>query len=187
MTENEYPEVHMHSQLLVPTFNELYDSLRTTKAWRYLSDNYASGTIATTAGSAVLTAVSLGTTAKQYRLSQWPDGIQVYLAIRFFGIAPQVVPATVGNIECLFIDNSGNTTPLGEFMSNSGGNLHPTAIIPKSITDPGETSVGKLSVQLSSSSSTATYNWSFGFSYVYLLPAEKGFKIHDKNVVYNGH
>lgn len=165
--------------LLLPQFNKLYDSLRSADAWRFVSDNYASGTISTSVNSTVQVTVKLANTPL-WRLEQWPGAVHLYLMLRFFGIAPQSVPTANAGMECMFIDNSGGTTPLGEFLSQTGGNGLPFALLNAPITDPSNTSVGVLSVALANvASSNGTYNYSFGFSAVYVVPARDGYQIYE--------
>lgn len=163
--------------VLVPKFNQLYDSLRSTQGWRYMADGLASGTISTTVNTTVTTPVNLSK-SPNWRLEQWPGGVQVYLAVRFFGIAPQTIPTANAGIEVLFIDQFGNIAPLGEFLGATGGNSSYDTILPTPITDPGNTNVGTLSVSLANvATSNAVYNWSIGFSAVYLLPARYGYEM----------
>lgn len=173
-------DVTTTTPILVPKFNSLYGSLRSTDGWRFISDNYASGSISTTVNTTVTGAVSL-VNSPHFRLKQWPGAVQVYLMLRFFGIAPQTVPTANAGMECLFIDNSGNTTPIGEYLSQSGGNGNPFAILPLPITDTEATSVGTLSIALANvANSNATYKYSIGFSYVYVLPSVSGYEIQLK-------
>jgi hypothetical protein len=163
--------------VLVPKFNTLYDSLRSTQGWKYMADAMAKGTITTTPGATASAQVTLATDPK-FRLEQWPGGVQVYLAIRFFGIVPQAVPTANGGMEVVYIDGGGNQAPLGEYLSQSGGNSNYDVILPNAITDPGTTSLGTLTVtQANVASSGGTFQWSIGYSALYLLPARYGYEI----------
>lgn len=162
--------------IVTPLYNELYDSLRTTRGWRYIADAFANGTITPTAGASKTAPITV-TLPGILRLSQWPDGVQAYWCIHSFGIAPQTTPATPGALEVLYIDNSGYTAPLGDFLSQSGGNAGQDIIIPNPITDPDNTSIGLLSVQLQpGAASPVAYNWSMGLGIAYLAPNLKGYK-----------
>lgn len=180
MEEEQKTNIHVHTPLLIPQFNTLYDRLRSSHAWKHVSDNYAKGTIATTVNTTITATVTLGETPL-WRLQQWPGAVQLYLVLRFFGIAPQALPTTNAGMECLFYDLAGRITPLGEFMAATGGNVTHQVLLPVPVTDPSNTAVGTLSVTLpNTANSNATYNWSFGFSAAYLLPSEEGYKLYDK-------
>ncbi len=174
------PRPKMHKPLdgiLVPRFNTLYDSIRSTQGWRYMADASAFGAITTAAGASTSVPVNL-TNNPNWKLEQWPGAVQVYLAIRFFGIAPQAVPTANGGMECIFTDQFGNVAPLGEYLSQSGGNSNYDVILPTSITDPGNQTVGTLTVnQANVASSGGTFNWSIGFCAVYMLPSRYGYEI----------
>lgn len=163
--------------VLVPRYNQLYDSLRSTQGWRYMADAMAKGTITTTPGATALADVTLASNP-QFRLEQWPGAVQVFLAIRFFGIVPAAVPTANGGMEVIYIDKSGNQAPLGEYLSQAGGNSNYDVIMPMAITDPGTTALGTLSVtQANVASSGGTFQWSIGFSAIYMLPARYGYEM----------
>jgi hypothetical protein len=140
----------------------------------------ASGTITSVVNQTVAVPVTLSADP-HWRLEQWPGAVQVYLAIRFFGIVPQAAPTTVTGISVTFQDQGGNSAPLGEFVNSVGGNnYNGLTIMPSPITDPGQLQVGSLAVTLPNiATSTATYHWSIGFSAVYLLPARYGYEVLD--------
>lgn len=164
-------------QVLVPRFNTLYDSLRTTQGWRYMADGLARGTITTVAGQPVQVPVTLDHDPK-WRLEMWPGAVQVFLAIRFFGIVPQALPTVNAGMECIFIDQFGNYAPLGEVLCQSGGNSNYDVILPTPITDPSNQAVGSLVVTQSNiANSNGTHNWSIGFSALYMLPSRYGYEI----------
>ena len=172
--------------ILVPQFNQLYDNLRSQQAWRYSSDNSAGGTITTIAGQTVSTNVVLRN-APNYRTSQWPGGIQVYLVIRFFSFAPQTATfATPGALDISFTDKSGNLAPLGDFISNSAFNGGFDTLLSVPVTDPGEQNVGILNVALNAGATVGTYIWQMGFSYAYLVPALQGYKIEHTHAIAEG-
>lgn len=172
--------------ILVPRYNQLYDSLRSQQAWRYSADNSAGGTFVTTAGATVATAVALRNTPN-YRTSQWPGGVQVYLVIRSFSFAPQTATfATPGALDVTFVDKSGNLVPVGDFISNQSGNIGFDTLLPVPITDPGELTVGSLNVALNAGATVGTYNWQLGFSYAYLVPAIDAYKVEHHQSVTEG-
>lgn len=174
-------------QVLTPRYNQLYDTLRSTQGWKYVSDGLAHGTISTSVNGTVTTPVTLSN-VPQWRLEQWPGAVQVYLAIRFFGIVPQSIPTANAGMEILYIDQSGITAPLGEFLAATGGNSSYDTIIPNPVTDPGNTGVGTLSISLANvANSNATYYWSIGFSAIYLLPARYGYERLDQEEYENIH
>jgi hypothetical protein len=174
---------------LVPKLNSLYDTLRTPNGWRYMADAAAKGTILTVASSTATVNVNL-ISVPYFRQEQWPNAIQVHLVVRFFGIAPQVVPATAAAMEVFFFDTSGVAVPLGEFMNTSGGNSVYDHIIPTPITDtlsslsqPATTGpqVGILQVTDPVGGTTvATYNWSMSFSLAYLLPSIEAYSLREE-------
>jgi hypothetical protein len=167
-------------KVLIPRYNELYDTLRTRGGWKYMADGLATGTITTTPGATAQASVTLAKTPN-WRLEQWPGAVQVYLCIRFFGIVPQTVPTANAGLEVLFYDQGGNIAPLGEYLAQAGGNASFDTILPTPITDPGKGDIGTITVALSNvASSGGTYNWSIGFSAAYLLPARYGYEILDQ-------
>lgn len=173
----------------VPQYNELYDSFGTVRGWRYIADGFANGTITPTAGGTATAKVTL-TLPKPLRLSQWPDGVQAYLCIHSFGIAPQTAPVTGGALEVLYIDQSGYTAPLGDFWSASGGNSGQDILIPSPLSDPGQSgqAIGQISVQLQPGGATAVvYNWSIGLGIAYLLPNIKGYQPVFRETIHEGH
>jgi hypothetical protein len=161
---------------LVPRFNKLYGTLRAEDGWRFTTDNWSNGTIATSLTAPVLVDIDMNQQSGIARTSQWPGGVQFYLAIRFFGIAPQTAQA--GNLECVYFDDSGYAVPLGEFLANAGGNENYDHVIPSAIADPGNIAAGTLSVTLNGGVTTAPVcNWMFGWSYAYLLPSRHGYDL----------
>jgi hypothetical protein len=162
-------------QHLVPRYNTLYGTLRTEQGWRFTTDNWANGTLQTSLTLPVQADINMNLT-QNARTSQWPGGVQYYLVIRFFGIAPQTSQA--GSIECVYFDDSGYPVPLGEFLANAGGNQNYDHIIPSPIADPSNQDVGILQVTLNGGVTTAPLlNWMLGFSYAYLLPSRHGYDL----------
>jgi hypothetical protein len=163
----------------VPQYNDSYDSLGTKGGWRYVSDDFAQGTVTTVAGSAVTSAVSLSTPAsmsRKFKLLQWPGAPLLYLAVRFFSFGPSTASFTIlGEINALFIDQYGNTLPLGILSNSEFYTLSEHSILPTPITDPAVTAVGTLSFTLNSGATVGNYAWQLGFSYAYMMPAKKGF------------
>lgn len=181
-------QVKPNHPITAPVYNELYDSLRTTRAWRYMADAFANGTITPTAGSTVTAKITATVPGGILRLSQWPDGVQAYFVVHSFGIAPQAAPVTGGALEVLLIDPGGYTIPIGDFWSATGGNSGQDIILPNPITDPGKLDLGLLSIQLQPGGASAvTYNWSMGLGIVYLLPNIKGYKPEFREPVHEGH
>jgi hypothetical protein len=173
--------------LLVPNFNHIYDSLRSQQAWRYSADNAAAGTFTTVAGATTPVLVTL-LNKPNYRTSQWPGAVQVYLVIRSFSFAPQTATfATPGALDINFVDKSGNLVPVGDFISNQSANIGFDTLLPVPITDPGEQNVGTLNVALNAGATVGTYNWQLGFSYAYLIPAAEGYKVEHHHSIAEGH
>jgi hypothetical protein len=174
--------------LIVPRFNRMYGSLRTSDGWRYLIDNIASGTVITSAGATATAAVNL-LLDPHWRLEQWPGGTQVYLVIRQFSIAPQTATfATLGALDITFLSNSGYVIPLGDIVSSGSEDVYLTTIIPSPLTDPDVQGVGTLQVALNAGATVGTYNWQMGFSGAYLLPDLKGYDViergtHERSVL----
>lgn len=172
--------------ILVPQYNELYDNLRTTRAWRYLADNWANGTFTTIAGTLVSTNINLQEKTN-YRTSQWPGAVQVYLVIRSFSFAAQSAIATVGSLDCYLIDKAGHTIPLGAYVSNVSGMQSIDTIIAVPITDPSEINVGTLAVTLAGTTPTVSvYNYQFAFSVAYLLPEINGYRVQKHQITPDG-
>ena len=181
--------VFRKERYLVPKLNTLTDTLRTPNAWRYMADAFAHGTIVTTVNATVTANVTLQKTPL-IRLSQWPNAISAHLVVRFFGIVPQGLPTTNAGMECIFTDNAGNSIPLGELLSQSGGNSVYDHVMPTPFTDSQSSgspvglepagaegpTVGVLSVQLPNvATSNGTYFFSMSFSIAYLLPSVEGY------------
>lgn len=178
-TKDDRPiQVRQKLPILVPRYNQIYDSVRSQQAWRYAADAQANSTFTTVANTQVNTQVKFAS-QPIWRFSQWPGAVHGYLVIRSFSLAPQTVPATVGNLDCYFIDAAGgNTIPLGDFMSNTGNNISTDILIPTPITDTENTVAGVLAVTLNGTTpSTAVYNYQLGFSVAYLTPALSGYEV----------
>lgn len=158
--------------LPMPHFNRMYGTLRHDDGWRYVIDNYASGTVTTVANATTTVAVKL-TLDPHWRLEQWPGGTQVFLAIRQFSIAPQTATfATPGAIDVLYQDTiGGQIIPLGDFVSSQGYTIFLQSLIPTPLTDPDVQNVGNLLFALNTGATPGTYNWQMGFSGAYMLPA----------------
>lgn len=161
-------------EIIVPRFNKLYGSARTEDGWRYVVDNMANGTILTVAGSTVLQTVKLNNTPN-WLLERWPGGTQLFLCIRQFSIAPQAQGATNGAIDCQYVDNSGMIIGLGDYLSNSGGDLSLNSLIPSPVTDPGLQTLGQLAVLLNTGATPETYYWQILFSGAYMIPDLQGY------------
>lgn len=169
-----HPTEHAPRGHNMPRFNTLYDSLRTSSsAWRFIADVQASGSVAVT-GAGLFTAAVTLPSAPVLRLSQFPGGTQLYLAVRSIGIAPSVATAT-GAIS-VYLTSGADTVPLAELSASSAYNAALTAILPTPITDTwsggsqGPT-LGTLNVLCQTGfTGTPTYYWRLGFSFVYLLP-----------------
>lgn len=180
------PEKH-----LVPKLNRFYDTLRTPDAWRYMADCFAHGTISTTVNATVSANVTLQK-IPLIRLSQWPNAVSAHLVVRFFGIVPQGLPTTQAGMECIFYDNAGNAVPLGELLSQSGGNSVYDHVLPTPFTDTQSSgspvglepagaegpTVGILQVTLPNvATSNGTYFFSMSFSIAYLLPSLHAYEL----------
>jgi hypothetical protein len=163
----------------VPHFNDLYDSLGTKGGWRFICDDIVQGTVTTVAASAVLSAVALSSPASmspKFSLERWPGGVQVYLCVRSFSFGPSTASfITQGEINVLFIDQFGNSLPLGIVPNNNFTQFGTSSILPTPITDPANVNVGNLSFTLNSGATVGSYAWQLGFSFAYLLPAKKGY------------
>lgn len=189
-TERIQARVFREEKHLFPKLNILYDTLRTPNGWRYMADAAARGTITTVVNATATTPVVL---IKQplIRVNQWPNAVQVHLVVRFFGIAPQVVPTANAGLEAIFYDNFGNIVPLGEFLSQTSFGSVYDHILPTPVTDSLSSGspqlepagnegpiVGQLSVFNSNlASSSGTFNWSMSFSLAYLLPSAAAYEL----------
>jgi hypothetical protein len=186
VTPENFPPVHddrprAHKpkleKALEPQLNRIYDSLRTTQAWRYTSDNLATGVITTIANTQVAAPCTL-LVPLDVRLSRWPGAVQMYLVLRSFSMAPQTATiATVEVLDCLYQDTvGGQLVALGDFLNNSSINVSPQVLIPTPITDPGVKTVGNLLITLATGGTPGTYNFQVGYSYAYLLPEIHGYE-----------
>lgn len=186
LVEHEHHTLHTLKQdfpVLVPNYNNLYDTLRSKQAWQVSADGYANGTVTTVAGTLVTSPVVLtlpaNTQSPNWRLQQWPGGTLLYLVVRSFSMGPQTATfATQGEIDVVFVDQFGNPVPLGVVPNNNFVNTFPLALLPSPITDTGQQDeLGDISFTLNAAATTGTYSWQIGFSCAYLLPALKGYNI----------
>lgn len=163
-------------KVLIPQLNALYGTIKTRDGWRYVIDNYITGTITTVANTAVNTTIKL-TLAPNLFLSRWPGAISCFLVLRSFSMAPQSAITTVGAIDVLYQDTiGGQNIPIGDFVSNSSINNNMSILIPTPITDPSNTSVGIVTTTLTGTTPTVSaYNYQIGFSFAYLLPTLDGY------------
>jgi hypothetical protein len=186
LVEHEHRIIHTLKQdipILVPNYNTLYDTLRTKQAWQFSADGYANGTVTTIANTLVTSPVVLtlpaNTQSPNWRLQQWPGGTLLYLFIRSFSMGPQTAAfATQGEIDVVFVDQFGNSAPLGVVPNNAFFNDLPGILLPSPITDTGQQDeLGDISFTLNSGATVGTYSWQIGFSCAYLLPALKGYNL----------
>lgn len=173
------PTHELKSHFMLPALNELYDTLGSTKAWRYSNDAYAVGTITTVANNTVTVPVQLVVNAP-WKQNIWPGAVQIYPVLHFFSICPQGAIATAGAITALYIDNSGITVPLGAFVSSGSYTNTNDVLIPSAITDTGQTTLGLLQITLTGTTpSVGTYSWQLAIGAAYLLPAKKGYSLQE--------
>lgn len=169
--------------ILVPNYNKLYDSWRTTQGWRYGGDAYANSTVTTVAGTTVAVDVDLTLPANYqgniWRLSQWPGGTQLFPFVRRFSLAPQTATfATVGEIDVVYVDEQGNPIAIGTFANNAAyPNQGIDVLMPGPIIDSGQQAMGTLLFTLNTGATVGTYSWQLTFSAAYLLPAIKGYHV----------
>lgn len=164
--------------LAIPNLNRLYDTLGTPNGWRYSADSFATGSITTVANATATVAINVTANAP-WKTSMWPGAVQMYPVIHNFSAAPQGAITTAGAISVVYVDNSGITTPLGVFISNTSINAGNDILIPSPITDTGNTKFGVLQFTLTGTTpSTATYSYQLSFGCAYLLPAQKGYEVH---------
>jgi hypothetical protein len=188
----ELVETHHHGPLhtlkqdipvMVPNYNQFYDTLRTKQGWQFSADGYANGTVTTVAGTTVISPVVLtlpsNTQSPNWRLQQWPGGTLLYLFIRSFSMGPQTaVLATQGEIDVVFVDQFGNSAPLGVVPNNAFFNDLPGILLPSPITDTGQQDeLGDINFTLNAGATVGVYSWQIGFSCAYLLPALKGYNL----------
>jgi hypothetical protein len=91
--------------------------------------------------------------------------------------APPFAPS-FSSLEVSYIDTGGNTTYLGEFRADVGGNIGVDTLLTSPITDTGSINVGTLLVLVSGGFSNPTYQYSIGFSTAYLLPTKEPYSEH---------
>jgi hypothetical protein len=158
-----------------PQYNRLYSTLRTEADWRYTVDNYAAGNFTTIANATVSTAVTLTVTQDHKRLSEWPNGVQLYLVVRQCAVSPTTATfATVGSVDLRYQDSiGGQLIPLGVMLNNTNFNQGYVTLIPTPITDPGVINVGNILAFLNTGATVGTYLWQISFSYAYLLPTDE--------------
>lgn len=181
--------------VMQPQFNRFYGSLRTNDGWKDIVDNYAKGSLTTVAGAQVLSNVFLAQTTQETRLSRWPGAVQMYLAIREFGIAPSTASfATIGSIDMYYQDLiGGQVVPLGSFTSSLAIQYHDLSVlIPTPITDAGYLSstvnpIGQIQANLSAGATPGTYVWQIAFAYAYLLPTPKPYDIQHVEDLLDAH
>lgn len=184
----EHPPIAHHMMkpdvpIMVPNYNKLYDSWRTTQAWRYGADAYANGTVTTVAGQTVAVDVDLTLPASYqgniWRLSQWPGGTQLFPFVRDFSLGPQTATfATAGEIDVVYVDEVGNPVPLGTYGNNTFyPNQSINALMPGAIMDSGQQAMGQLLFTLNTGATVGTYSWQLAFSAAYMLPTVKGYHI----------
>ena len=166
-------------EIMIPHFNHLYGTLRDSGGWRYVIDNYASGTVTDVAGAQATAAVVLKS-QPNWRLSQWPGGTNLYYCIRQFSIATQqpALAVTAGLVDVYYQDLlTGFSIPLGDFLSNGSATNSLDTIIPVPVSDPGATNIGILEFNLAGGATVTTLNWQIAFSGAYLLPQMEGFEL----------
>lgn len=150
-----------------PRFNDIYDSLATKEAWRYLCDAYATGTVTIAAGSTLIPVVYSLNTLLQF--SRWPVGISAYLCLQGITLVPQSIPATVGALTIVYYDASGVAVPLGGCLSSTAFSMNERKLIPVPI---NATPSGSLQFTLApSTASSITCNYQLSASFVYLSPS----------------
>jgi hypothetical protein len=163
-------------EVIIPHFNHVYGTLRDSGGWRYVIDNYASGTVTDIAGAQATATVTLKA-VPNWRLSQWPGGTNLYYCIRQFSIAAQqpALAVTAGLIDVYYQDLlSGYSIPLGDFLSNGASTNSLDTIIPIAVADPGLQTIGQLEFNLAGGATVTTLNWQIAFSGAYLLPNIEG-------------
>ena len=175
-----------------PQFNRLYGSLRVENGWQDVIDNYAKGTLTTVAATLVQSPVTLGLTSPETRLLRWPGAVQLYLAIRSFGMAPTTATfATAGSIDIYYQDLiGGQIIPLGCLPSNDEINLpNINLLIPTPITDAGALAnpIGNIQATLNSGATVGAYIWQIAFSYAYLLPTTKPYEVQHVEDLLDAH
>lgn len=178
--------------VMVPHLNKMYGSLRTEDGWTHLVDNYAKGGLTTVQGTLVQSAVTLALSNPETRLSRWPGGTSMYLAIRMFSLAPTTATfATAGSLDLYYQDIiGGQVVPLGSIINNQINSVEDMAVlIPTPITDPGALAnqIGNIQATLSAAGTVGTYIWQIGFSYAYLLPTVKPYEIQHVEEMYDAH
>lgn len=181
--QDQRPLQVKHPQLIRHVdFNRMYGTQQTVDGWRYVVDNFAKGTLTTSAGATVSTTITFALTPT-WRLEQFPGATQLFFCIRQFALTAQApgTLTTVGALDIVFQDTvGGQQIPLGDVASNVSLNLDLDRLIPTPITDPSNPTVGNLLVGLTAAATTGTYNWQLSFSGAYLLPNLRGYSREER-------
>jgi hypothetical protein len=180
-THDERPQLHKvePKEIHHIRYNTLYDSLRTTQAWRYRADVHADGFITSIPGGAAQALITLNE-VPNLRLSRWPGGVQCYYCLSFFSICPlaPTLGGTGGTALHVF-DGSGQSYPLGTFPGNTAYTNSLGILLPNTIVDPGDKRVGTLLLEEDASGAAISYTFQMAFSIAYLLPTDNGESEHE--------
>jgi hypothetical protein len=174
------PEEKPVTPLLIPRFNKIYSTLRENDTLANIADGWSSGTIATSGTFVPYTPLVINKNTP-LRLSQWPDAVQVYLAIELFSISTYATG--VGVTTVTVFDNGGAGAVVGTGQVGSNIISSPKTIFPTPVTDmlrdnDQTFTFGSLGMTLNNV--TGAINWQYGitWSYVYLLPANESYEVH---------
>lgn len=181
-----------YDNVMRPQLNRLYGSLRVEDGWQWQIDNYAKGGVTSVAAATVAANVTLAQTAQETRLLRWPGAVQMYLAIRSFGLALSTATlATAGSLDVYYQDTiGGQIIPLGSIANNDELNLtNVNILIPTPITDAGALNlpIGQVQVTLSAGATVGTYIYQIAYAYVYLLPTTKPYEVQHVEDLLDAH
>jgi len=171
--------VKERAPVLRPTYNHLYDTNRTTQAWRYGADIEinAFGQLGPAGGATLQVPVAMPQ-APNWRLEQWPGGTQLFLVLTDYAIGAEA-SVSGGPLTMKFQSLGGSVVNLG--ILGTGGlpiNLSFDVVLQTPITDPSNPQLGNLIwTQQPGAASAATLDWMISFSVAYLLPDLDGYEV----------
>jgi len=155
--------------------NRMYNSDKVESHNKLISDFLIAAEITLTQAQENSTKLVLPTLFRPFLQGQWPDSVQLQLAVTRFAIVPEVAGST-GALMCWYEDTGHYQVPLGGYQAATGGTCDIGLIAPSYITDPKFPAIGELHVYWRGGAAGATMAYEIGFSVVYLLPTERPYE-----------
>ena len=175
--------VYRKERHVVPDLNVLYDSQRTPNAWRYTADlSIPILNQSVVAGVNTITIVTPTGQPPNWRLSQWPNGIQLYMVVSGYGFSQRAAVGTIGTIIHQFQPNAGPAVCIAMSQTNSPGiDFVGDVLVPFPVVDPSNPTIGNLILTLSpGGASTITADMFINISAAYLLPSYMAYKLREE-------